>query len=72
MKLMSEQEKDDLTAGMRYHHTATARGYISRKLYGIASEYNGAFGKGVMIRRPRTDSNSYHYVEYYVEVSKNA
>lgn len=56
--------------GQRYelHHTATAKGYISRKVVEELEEYTGKYGKGYRVHRPRFDTTNYHYVNYYVEV----
>lgn len=47
------------------HHTASARGYISRKGNGYSEAYRGRFGIGVVRHSPRWDSTSYHYKTYY-------
>ena len=56
--------------GKRYelHHTATVNGYMSRKVTEKLEEYNGRFGTGYKVHRPRYDTTNYHYVDYYVEV----
>ena len=51
----------------KYHHDASARGYVSRK--GIdreAEEYHGKYGDGYIVRRPRWDTTQYHTVTYYI------
>lgn len=51
----------------KYHHTATAKGYVSRK--GVDHEalpYVGKFGTGYVVHTPRFDTTRYHYVTYYV------
>lgn len=50
-----------------YHHTAARRGYISRKTEGYVEEYEGRYGKGYLIARPRWDTNNYIYIDYYLE-----
>lgn len=47
------------------HHTASARGYVSRKGNGYQEAYRGRFGIGVVRHSPRYDSTSYHYKTYY-------
>lgn len=47
------------------HHTASARGYVSRKTGGYTTAYRGRFGIGVVRHSPRRDTTSYHYVTYY-------
>lgn len=53
--------------GYREHHTATERGYISRKIDHVTTEYNGRFGSGYKVHYPRFDTNNFHYVTYYVK-----
>ena len=49
-----------------YHHTATAKGYMSRKVLEKLEEYKGRYGIGYKVHRPRFDTTNYHYVDYYV------
>ena len=51
----------------KHHHTATFRGYVSRKSEGIVSEYEGKFGKGYIIDLPNWDSTRYAYRSYWIE-----
>ncbi|MGN0557860.1 MAG: hypothetical protein ACI4IS_00215 [Acutalibacteraceae bacterium] len=67
------QAKEDITmttaevrANYKYHHTASRRGYESRKSDGHVEEYNGRFGKGYIIVTPRWDTTSYVNIEYYI------
>lgn len=62
MKTISEIEST-----MRLHHTASRRGYVSRRSSGKVEEYNGRFGNGYIIVRPRWDTTQYVYIEYYVD-----
>ena len=48
------------------HHTASKRGYISRKIDGIIEPYTGKFGKGFVILQPRFDTTQYIYITYYI------
>lgn len=48
------------------HHTATRRGYVSRKSSGIVEGYAGRFGAGYVLVSPRWDSTQYVNVTYYV------
>lgn len=49
------------------HHTAAARGYISRKIGHFGPrEYTGKFGTGYTVERPRWDTTRYIYVDYYI------
>ena len=50
---------------LKEHHTASARGYVSRKGTGYAEAYRGRFGIGIVRHSPRMDSTSYHYKTYY-------
>lgn len=51
---------------LTYHHTATGRGYVSRKCDGIVETYSGHFGTGYIIKVPRFDTSNYCYIEYWV------
>lgn len=55
---------------LKYHHTAKALGYVSRRTlreeYKIES-YAGRFGKGYKIHTLSFDSTRYHDISYYVE-----
>lgn len=55
---------------LKLHHTASYRGYVSRKSDGEVYEYDGKFGKGFCIYKPRWDSSTYCYVEYWVETDE--
>ena len=51
----------------REHHTATIRGYVSRRLSEpLYEEYNGRFGKGFRELIPNWDSSQYSYVRYWI------
>lgn len=50
---------------LQEHHTASARGYVSRKTAGYTEAYRGRFGIGVVRHSPRWDTTSYHYKTYY-------
>lgn len=54
------------TEGMKLHHTALARGYISRKIEGTVESYDGVFGKGFKVMKPNFKSSRYVIVEYWV------
>lgn len=54
---------------MRYHHTATERGYVT-KGHGRDDYYEGKFGVGFkrhIENNVRQPSKDYHFIEYYVE-----
>ena len=55
------------TRGLIRHHTATMRGYVSRKVpAGQVREYSGRFGVGVAHVAPRWDTTRFVTVTYYV------
>lgn len=50
------------------HHTASRRGYASRKApEGRIESYSGKFGRGYVRVTPRWDTTQYVTIEYYVE-----
>lgn len=54
--------------GYAYHHTATMRGYTSRKTPGLeVCKYNGRFGVGYIVIRPRYDTSRYVYIDYMLK-----
>lgn len=53
---------------VKEHHTASRRGYISRKSAGKVERYSGRFGTGYKLISPRWDTTQYVYITYYVEV----
>lgn len=53
-------------------HTSSRRGYVSRRpnedgTYGKVFDYNGRFGEGYVLVRPRWDSTQYVYVTYFIK-----
>ena len=52
--------------GFRFDHTATERGYVSRKVECVVKPYVGRFGIGVKVLMPRTDTTRYVYASYYI------
>lgn len=53
----------------KLHHVATAYGYVSRKSTVERKQpYEGKFGEGYIIFRPRYDTTRYCYVEYWILV----
>jgi len=54
-------------ARYEYHHTASCRGYESRRGEGHIEPYSGRFGKGYVWYIPRRDTAQYRYVAYYIE-----
>lgn len=55
---------------LKYHHSASRRGYISRKnLEGTIEAYNGVFGEGAIVVTPRFDTTQYVDIAYYVKAS---
>ena len=58
----------DIPVEYKFHHTATAKGYVSRKgIDRLAEEYHGRYGDGYIVRRPRWDTTYYHYITYYIK-----
>ena len=58
------------------HHTAYARGYVSRKdkrtaaekfAAGCREEYHGIYGDGYIVRTPAYNTTNYHFVTYFIE-----
>lgn len=52
--------------GFRLDHTASERGYISRKIDFKIVPYIGRFGIGVKLLCPRYDTTQYVYICYYI------
>lgn len=48
------------------HHTASRRGYESRKGNGHTEEYTGKFGAGYIVVTPRWDTTQYVNIAYYI------
>lgn len=48
------------------HHTASRRGYESRKGEGHVEPYNGKYGNGYILVTPRYDTTNYVYITYYI------
>lgn len=48
------------------HHSASMRGYVSRKADPQVYPYSGRFGEGYKVIMPRWDTTRYVYVVYYV------
>ena len=59
-------DAETMLHGTTYHHTSTARGYVSRKAACKVVPYNGKFGRGYAVYTPRWDSTKYCNVAYYV------
>ena len=52
----------------KFHHTAAAKGYVTRKgIDRLAEEYHGKYGDGYIVRRPRWDTTRYHWITYYIQ-----
>ena len=63
IEILSQMSRDGVIS---YHHTAWARGYISRVTGAEIREYHGRFGDGYRVDSPSWESTSYYYVNYYV------
>lgn len=57
---------DTLLAGLVYHHSALASGYVSRKLAAVVEPYDGRFGRGFRVLTTNYRSTQYCNVAYYV------
>lgn len=49
-----------------FHHTASRKGYESRKDNEHIEPYNGKFGEGYIHVQPRWDTSQYVYITYYI------
>lgn len=52
--------------GFRFDHSASERGYISRKIEYKIVPYIGRFGIGVKVIFPRQDTTQYVDIEYHI------
>ena len=52
--------------GFRFDHSASERGYISRKIEYKIVPYIGRFGIGVKVIFPRNDTTQYVNIEYHI------
>ena len=52
--------------GFRFDHSASERGYISRKIDYNIVPYIGRFGIGVKVIFPRSDTTQYVDIEYHI------
>jgi hypothetical protein len=62
-KLINELE----ASGFQYHHSAYARGYVSRVNYPDVKQYDGRYGRGVKVLLPNHKSTRYAVAEYYIQ-----
>lgn len=53
--------------GYTLHHTASQRGYLSRKGGDEVIPYKGHFGEGYKVLSPRWDTTQYVRVSYYTK-----
>lgn len=58
-----------MKAGYKQHHTASQRGYLSRKGGHEIIPYKGRFGEGYKVLSPRWDTTQYVTVTYYIKES---
>ena len=64
---MTMNKYDELKElGFRFDHSASERGYISRKTDYKIVPYIGRFGIGVKVIFPRTDTTQYVNIEYHI------
>ena len=71
-KAQSERDYQELineleAGGYRYHHSAYARGYVSRVNYPDVRQYDGRYGRGYKVLLPSRNSTRYAVVEYYIQ-----
>ena len=70
MTTMATIRANEIPDNYKLHHTASARGYVSRRTppanYPIES-YSGRFGEGYIVRSPRWDTSRYRNVTYYIK-----
>ena len=53
--------------GYKFHHSASVSGYLSRKGEPKVERYEGCFGSGYKVTKPRWDTIQYVTVEYYIK-----
>lgn len=63
----NEITKEYLEKNYKRLHTASRRGYESRKGNGYAEGYKGRYGNGYVWVSPRWDTTSYVNITYYVK-----
>lgn len=61
-----------LLNGYKIAKLSTMAGYISRKLIALIQPYEGKFGKGYIVHKPRYDNTGYHDIYYLVKNVNNA
>lgn len=49
------------------HHTATKRGYYSRKKEPMVETYKGRFGEGYKVTSSNGESTRYMFITYYIK-----
>jgi len=64
---IAEVEALAASGKLRISHTASRRGYLSRKTRGYIEPYNGRYGKGYIHVEPRFDTTQYVSLTYYIE-----
>ena len=50
-----------------YHHSASRRGYVSRRCKPQVEPYKGRFGEGYIVVKPRWDTTQYVGIEYHIK-----
>lgn len=53
--------------GYYLHHTAMAKGYISRTISAHAENYTGRYGNGIALHIPSNKGTQYHYLQYWIK-----
>ena len=65
---LNEKDHEAILKGCKYHHSAWARGYVSRKLtFGLINKYKGKFGEGFTVDKPSDGKTRYHVIEYWIK-----
>jgi hypothetical protein len=64
----TESELDAMVADgtLKISHTASCRGYLSRKGGSKVEPYKGKFGQGFALLTPRRDTSQYVNINYYL------
>lgn len=58
---------DKVIGTAKFHHSAMAKGYVSRKLECIIEDYSGKYGKGFKVLYPNYRSTRYVIIQYYIQ-----
>lgn len=67
MKTVNEIKQMVCDGRLTEHHTASCRGYVSRKIDGVVRRYSGRYGTGWTVETPRWDSTRFCHITYYID-----